>query len=87
MRIVWRPGEDYPSGRNGEQLDTCKATHHLDGSLEWYFSEKAESYSLCPDSPDEEHSFGRDFEYDSSGQTLTCEYCGQWCPDEEEIKV
>lgn len=31
----------------------------------------------CPDSPDGKHNFTVDMEYDSTGQTVTCEHCGE----------
>lgn len=34
----------------------------------------------CPDSPDGKHSFTPDLEYDSSGRTINCEYCGELKP-------
>jgi hypothetical protein len=30
----------------------------------------------CPDSPDGKHHFTLDLEYDSSGETRNCEFCG-----------
>ena len=42
------------------------------------FNEYAEKRdSECEDSPDGKHSFTPDYEYDSSGKTINCEYCGE----------
>lgn len=38
----------------------------------------------CEESPDGKHSFTPDFEYDSSGETINCEHCGQ---SREEAKL
>jgi hypothetical protein len=38
----------------------------------------------CAESPDGEHSFQPDLEYDPTGGTINCEYCGEGSPLEEE---
>jgi hypothetical protein len=35
----------------------------------------------CPDSPDGEHLFTIDYEYDPDGLTINCVYCGEEQPE------
>lgn len=40
----------------------------------------------CPDSPTGKHNFTPDWEYDHTGQTINCEYCGEEQPNPERTK-
>jgi hypothetical protein len=40
----------------------------------------------CADSPDGKHQFAPDLEYDSTGETINCEYCGEPKPDKKRQK-
>lgn len=41
------------------------------------------SKKQCPDSPNGQHDFAPDYEYDSSGRTINCQHCGE--PEPREI--
>jgi hypothetical protein len=47
-----------------------------------YIDDKGDAHGVnvlqlsCPYSPDNEHSFSPDLEYDPTGQTINCDHCG-----------
>lgn len=66
-------------GRNEVILLTKeKVQIQLDGATEQYPAEAF--YIECEDSPTGSHNFTRDIEYDPTGQTRNCDYCGELAP-------